>query len=157
MPLPTLVKVPAPVPMMLARVPPVLPPRLSALPAPVRVPVLLSTMAPWSATMLLSLPNVIKPTYVAVVLLALISAPPALMPLPFKLSGLLAVMVVPLRSSTAPLAIDVPPVVEPSAEAFDNFNVPAPNEMVKCLSSDPESDTVMDSFTSGPGATRSGR
>ena len=53
------------------------------------------------------------------------SAPPELIPVPLSVSTLVPVIVVPFKSSTAPLVSDTVLALPPSAVAFPTFNVPA--------------------------------
>ena len=46
------------------------------------------------------------------------------MPVPFTVSGLVLVIVIPLRSKTAPEVIDAAPLLAPSAAALLIFKVP---------------------------------
>ena len=83
-------------------------------------------MAPAVLPIAESEPKVTAPTYVPVVAELLVSAPPLEIPVPFKVRALVAVMVVPLRSSAAPLVREMAP--DPRAVAWPTFTVPA--EMV---------------------------
>ena len=56
------------------------------------------------------------------------SAPPLVIPEPLRVRALVFVMVIPLRSRTAPEVIDTAPVVAPRAVALPTFKIPA--EMV---------------------------
>ena len=62
---------------------------------------------------------------VAAVALLLLSAPPLLMPVPFKVKALVLVSVRPFRSSTAPAATDTAPAEVPKAVAEPRRRVPA--------------------------------
>ena len=73
----------------------------------------------------LALPKVNNPAYVAPVLLLLIIAPPLLIPVPFTVRTLVLVIVIPLRSKTAPEVIDAAPLLAPRAVALLTFKVPA--------------------------------
>ncbi len=61
-------------------------------------------------------------------LLELVKAPPSLIPVPLKVKALVLVIVVPFRSSAAPLVTETAPPEPPSAVAWPIFKVPA--EMV---------------------------
>ena len=58
-------------------------------------------------------------------LLLLIIAPLVLIPVPFTVRALVLVIVIPLRSKTAPEVIDAAPLLAPSAAALLIFKVPA--------------------------------
>ncbi len=123
MPVPCLVRVPAPVPMTLAILLPVAaPPRVRPKPEPVIVPAFERMMLPLLATMLLALPSVTNPIYVPAVALLLVRAPPLLMPVPFKVSAFVFVIVVPFRSKTPPLVTLAALVFPPKAFALPIFN-----------------------------------
>ena len=75
--------------------------------------------------MLLSLPRVIGPERLAAPAALLTSAPPAEMPVPFRVTGS-APMACPFKSRTAPFpATVVPPAVVPKAAALPSLSVPA--------------------------------
>ena len=61
----------------------------------------------------------------APVALLLIKAPQLEMPVPFSVKALVLVMVMPLRSSTAPLVTEVDPEEAPKAVALPTLRVPA--------------------------------
>ena len=131
-PVPALVTVPAPVPMMLARLlAALLPSSVNPNPAPVIVPAFDSTRLPLLATMLLALPSVSRPLYVPAVPDVLVSAPAVPpTPVPFNVNASAVPSVNPFRSSVAPLATVVPAAVVPSGvfvapPAAPNFSVPA--------------------------------
>ena len=54
----------------------------------------------------------------------LVNAPPLEIPVPFSVKALVLVMVVPLRSSTAPLVTEVDPEEAPKAVALPTLSVP---------------------------------
>ena len=127
-----MVTVPLVVPMMLARLLPVpVPPRVKPNVAPVIVPVLERMMSPGPETILLALPSVIYPLYVAAVLELIINAPPLETPVPLIVGGSAVTSVNPFRSSAAPVAETVvPAAVVPSGlfaplPAAPNLSVPA--------------------------------
>ena len=132
-PLPALVSVPAPVPMMLDTLLPVaVPSSVRPNPLPVIVPTLLSAMFPLLATILLALPRLTNPLYVAAVAELLVNAPvvpPT--PVPFSVKSSAVPRVNPFRSRVAPALTTVPAAVVPSgvlvaSPAAPSFNVPAP-------------------------------
>ena len=57
-------------------------------------------------------------------LLLLIKAPPLEMPVPLMVKALVFVIVIPLRSSTAPEVIETPLELAPRAVALFTFKVP---------------------------------
>ena len=71
-------------------------------------------IVPVPPIILLALPNVSKPPYVAPVALLLMIAPLLEMPVPLTVSASAVPRVNPLRSKTAPSVIDVFPTVVPS-------------------------------------------
>ena len=79
-----MVSVPAPVPMMLAILPPELPPSVRPNPLPVIVPLWLSVILPVPPMIEAALPSVTSPAYVPPVALLFNSAPPELIPVPFS-------------------------------------------------------------------------
>jgi len=88
----TFVTVPAPVPMMLARLLPVaVPPSVKPRPEPVIVPVLEIVISPLLATMLVALPMPMSPLKAAAVAELLVSAPPLLTPVPLSVRALVLV------------------------------------------------------------------
>ena len=76
-----------PVPIMLAIEPPCAPPNVNPNPLPVMVPVFEMAIVPEPPMMLLALPSVSKPAYVAPVAEPLITAPPLLMPVPLTVNA----------------------------------------------------------------------
>jgi len=92
---------PVPVPIMLFMVTFEEPLTVSPKVEPVIVPVLLKVMLPVPATMLLALPSVTSPLYVAAVDELLISAPLLLIPVPLSVRGMAEPKVNPFKSRTA--------------------------------------------------------
>ena len=129
LPAPSLVNVPVVVPITLAIVVSPAPPTVRPKPAPVIVPRFDSVSAP-ASVLIRALPaRVIKPPK-PVVPDRLRRAPVLPTPVPLRLSASAPIDRLLCSCRAALLATVVPPVVEPSAEAFWIFNTPAETVVV---------------------------
>ena len=106
-PLSFFVTLPEVVPMILAIEPPCAPPTVKPKVAPVIVPVLLMFIAPVPPTILLALPKVSNPLYVAAAP-EFINAPPLEIPVPLIVSVSAVPNVNPFKSRVAPEVTEVP-------------------------------------------------
>src|SRR5205823_4915641 len=114
-PVPLLVTVPVPVPIILATLPLPEPPNVRAKPDPAIVPAFVTFMSPALVTILTPvLPRVINPLYETFVAELFVIAPPAEIPVPFKVSASAVPSVKPFKSRAAPEATVVPAAVVPS-------------------------------------------
>ena len=150
-PVPVFVSPPLPVFNEPEKEPPVAPPKVSVKPVPVICPVLLIAIEPVSPTILLLLPNVTVPEYVAVVAELFVMAPKLVMPVPLMVVLFAAVSVIPFKSNAPPLETVTDPFVLPRAVVLpscrvpcdikvlplykfapDNFHVPVPVLVIPC-------------------------